>query len=87
MSIPRRGRGGLGIESARLIAGLARVTQDIGLAEELAQDSLVSASAVARIGRAGHPGAWLMAVGKRRAVDIFRRKGPMPARSPSSAGT
>jgi RNA polymerase sigma factor (sigma-70 family) len=62
------------IESARLIAGLARMTRDVGLAEELAQDALVAAleqwpeSGVPR-----NPGAWLMTTAKRRAVDVFRR--------------
>ena len=62
------------IESARLIAGLARFVRDVGLAEELAQDALVAAleqwpeSGVPR-----NPGAWLMAVAKRRAIDLLRR--------------
>jgi RNA polymerase sigma-70 factor (ECF subfamily) len=62
------------IESARLIAGLTRVVRDVGLAEDLAQDALVAAleqwpaSGVPR-----NPGAWLMTVGKRRAIDVLRR--------------
>src|SRR6202050_4306422 len=63
------------LESARLIAGLARyATGDVGLAEELAQDAVVAAleqwpaSGVPR-----NSGAWLMTVAKRRAVDLFRR--------------
>jgi RNA polymerase sigma factor (sigma-70 family) len=62
------------IESARVIAGLARIVRDVGLAEELAQDALVAAleqwpeSGVPR-----NPGAWLMAIGKRRAIDHLRR--------------
>jgi len=62
------------IESARLIAGLARIVRDIGVAEELAQDALVAAleqwpeSGVPRI-----PGAWLMAVARHRAIDHLRR--------------
>jgi RNA polymerase sigma factor (sigma-70 family) len=62
------------MESARLIAGLARYTGDVGLAEELAQDAVVAAleqwpaSGVPR-----NSGAWLMTVAKRRAVDLFRR--------------
>jgi RNA polymerase sigma factor (sigma-70 family) len=62
------------IESARLIAGLARLVRDVGLAEELAQDALVAAleqwpeSGVPR-----NPGAWLMAAAKRRAIDRIRR--------------
>jgi RNA polymerase sigma factor (sigma-70 family) len=63
------------IESARLIAGLARMMRDVGVAEELAQDALVAAleqwpeSGVPR-----NPGAWLMAVAKRRAIDLLRRR-------------
>ena len=62
------------IEQARLIAGLTRIVRDVGLAEELAQDSLVVAlnhwpeSGVPR-----NPGAWLMQTAKRRAIDYFRR--------------
>src|SRR5260221_9405426 len=62
------------MESARLIAGLARYTGDVGLGEELAQDAVVAAleqwpdSGVPR-----NSGAWLMTVAKRRAVDMFRR--------------
>src|SRR5947207_14795840 len=62
------------IESARLIAGLARVVRDVGLAEELAQDALVAAlEQWPRSGVPDNPGAWLMAVGKRRAIDLIRR--------------
>ncbi len=62
------------IERARLIAGLARVTRDIDLAEELAQDALVTALAEwPRIGVPANPGAWLMAAARRRAIDRFRR--------------
>ncbi|MFI7688287.1 RNA polymerase sigma factor [Nonomuraea sp. NPDC049655] len=62
------------IEAPRLIAGLAGLVRDVGLAEELAQDALVAAleqwpeSGVPR-----NPGAWLMTVSKRRAVDLIRR--------------
>ncbi|SDJ78043.1 RNA polymerase sigma factor [Nonomuraea jiangxiensis] len=62
------------IEAARLIAGLAGLVRDVGLAEELAQDALVAAleqwpeSGVPR-----NPGAWLMTVAKRRAIDLIRR--------------
>ena len=62
------------IESARLIAGLARIVRDVGLAEELAQDALVAA--LERWPEAGipdKPGAWLMATAKHRAIDLFRR--------------
>jgi len=62
------------IESARLIAGLARMTGDVGLAEDLAQDALVAA--LERWPRSGvpeNPGAWLMATAKNRAIDLARR--------------
>ena len=62
------------IESARLIAGLARFTGDVGLAEDLAQDALVAALAQwPRTGVPAKPGAWLTAVAKRRAIDQHRR--------------
>ncbi|HJR37455.1 MAG TPA: RNA polymerase sigma factor [Nocardioidaceae bacterium] len=62
------------IESARLIAGLARITGDVGVAEDLAQDALVAAlEQWPAAGVPRNPGAWLMAVGKRRAVDLARR--------------
>src|SRR6187431_2405139 len=63
------------IESARLIAGLTRTVRDVGLAEELAQDALVAA--LEQWPEAGvplNPGAWLMTIAKRRAVDQLRRK-------------
>lgn len=62
------------IESARLIAGLARIVRDVGLAEELAQDALVIA--LERWPASGvpeNPGAWLMATAKHRAIDALRR--------------
>jgi RNA polymerase sigma factor (sigma-70 family) len=62
------------IESARLIAGLARMVRDVGLAEELAQDALVAAlERWPRDGIPDKPGAWLMATAKRRAIDNLRR--------------
>ena len=62
------------IESARLIAGLARIVRDLGLAEELAQDALVAAlQQWPESGVPANPGAWLMAVAKRRAIDSLRR--------------
>ena len=62
------------IERVRLIAGLARMVRNVDLAEELAQDALVVAlSEWPRTGVPANPGAWLMAVAKRRAVDAFRR--------------
>jgi RNA polymerase sigma factor (sigma-70 family) len=63
------------IESARLIAGLARMTGDVGSAEDLAQDALVAAlEQWPESGVPDNPGAWLMAVAKRRAIDLFRRR-------------
>lgn len=62
------------IEQARLIAGLARMTRDIGQAEELAQDALVIAlSEWPKSGIPANPAAWLMAAAKRKAIDGFRR--------------
>ncbi len=62
------------LESARLIAGLARYTGDIGLAEDLAQDAVVAAlEQWPAEGVPRNPGAWLMTVAKRRAIDFFRR--------------
>jgi RNA polymerase sigma factor (sigma-70 family) len=62
------------IESARLIAGLAHFVRDVGVAEELAQEALVAAlEQWPESGVPDNPGAWLMAVGKRRAVDRLRR--------------
>jgi RNA polymerase sigma factor (sigma-70 family) len=63
------------IESARLIAGLARMTRDVGVAEELAQDALVVAlEQWPRSGIPDNPGAWLMATAKNRAIDALRRR-------------
>src|SRR5207237_9786423 len=62
------------IESARLIAGLARMVRDVGLAEELAQDALVAAlERWPESGVPDNPGAWLMATAKHRAIDLWRR--------------
>ena len=62
------------IESPRLIAGLARIVRDIGLAEDLAQDALVAAlEQWPQSGVPDNPGAWLMATAKHRAIDLFRR--------------
>jgi len=62
------------IEAAKLIAGLARLVRDVGVAEELAQDALVAAlEAWPRTGVPGNPGAWLMAAAKNRALDQLRR--------------
>src|SRR6187551_2812206 len=62
------------IESPRLIAGLARMVKDVGLAEELAQDALVVAlERWPQDGVPENPGAWLMTTAKRRAIDLLRR--------------
>ena len=63
------------IESARLIAGLARIVGDVGLAEDLAQDALVAAlEQWPESGVPDNPGAWLMATAKHRAIDQLRRR-------------
>ena len=63
------------IERARLIAGLARMVRNVDLAEELAQDALVTALAEwPRTGVPVNPGAWLMAAARRRAIDSLRRE-------------
>ncbi len=63
------------IESAKIIAGLARMVRDVGLAEELAQDALVAAlEQWPESGVPDNPGAWLMATAKHRAIDLLRRK-------------
>src|SRR5262245_10065634 len=63
------------IESPRLIAGLARIVRDVGLAEDLAQDALVAAlEQWPESGVPDKPGAWLMATAKHRAIDLVRRQ-------------
>src|SRR5262245_20382272 len=63
------------IESARLIAGVARMVRDVGLAEELAQDALVAALETwPKSGVPDNPGAWLMATAKNRALDRLRQR-------------
>jgi RNA polymerase sigma factor (sigma-70 family) len=63
------------IESARVIAGLARMVGDVGLAEELAHNALVSAlEQWPTEGVPNNPGAWLMATAKHRAIDFLRRR-------------
>jgi len=62
------------IESGRVVAGLARLVRDVGLAEELAQDALLAAlEQWPEQGVPANPGAWLAAVGRRRAIDLIRR--------------
>jgi len=63
------------IESARLIAGLTRLVRDVGLAEDLAQDALLTAlERWPKSGVPDNPGAWLMAAAKNRAIDRIRRE-------------
>jgi RNA polymerase sigma factor (sigma-70 family) len=62
------------MESARIVGALTRVTGDVGLAEELAQDALVAAlERWSETGVPARPGAWLMATARHRAIDRFRR--------------
>ena len=62
------------LEFGRLVAGLARYVGDVGLGEELAQEALVDALKQWPVeGTPRNPGAWLMTVGKRKAIDLFRR--------------
>jgi RNA polymerase sigma factor (sigma-70 family) len=74
------------IESARVIAALARRTGDVGLAEDLAQDAFVSALEQWPVsGVPQSPGAWLVTVGKRRWFDTLRRKGTLEGKQPELA--
>src|SRR6059036_204387 len=75
------------IESAQLIAGLARIVRDVGVAEDLAQDALVAAlEQWPEAGVPDNPGAWLMATAKHRAIDVLRR-GKMLDRKHQELGT
>jgi RNA polymerase sigma factor (sigma-70 family) len=74
------------IESARLIAGLARIVRDVGLAEELAQEALVTAlEQWPRSGIPDNPGAWLMTTARNRAIDQLRRERMRSSKSASIA--
>jgi RNA polymerase sigma factor (sigma-70 family) len=74
------------IESAKVIASLARMVRDVGIAEDLAQDALVAAlEQWPESGVPNNPGAWLMATAKRRAIDVLRR-GPMLQRKHEQLG-
>lgn len=74
------------IESAKLIAGIARMVRDVGHAEDLAQDALVAAlEQWPASGIPDNPGAWLMAVAKRRAIDTMRH-GKLIARKQDEVG-
>src|SRR5215472_12777410 len=69
------------MESARIIAGLARLVRDVGLAEELAQDALVAAlEQWPAEGIPARPGAWLMLTAKHRAIDRIRRNERLAAK-------
>ncbi len=74
------------IESARIIAGVARIVRDVGLAEELAQDALVAAlEQWPESGVPEKPGAWLASVARNRAIDHIRRR-PLLDRTHSEIG-
>jgi RNA polymerase sigma factor (sigma-70 family) len=74
------------LESAKLIAGIARIVRDIGVAEELAQDALVAAlEQWPASGIPDNPGAWLMGTAKHRAINVLRR-GKMLARKHEELG-
>ena len=63
------------MESAKLIAGLARIARDVGIAEDLAQDALLAAlERWPQTGVPDNPGAWLMATAKHRSIDQMRRR-------------
>ena len=63
------------MESTRLIAGIARLVRDVGLAEDLAQEALVAAlEQWPESGVPDNPGAWLMATARHRAIDLVRRE-------------
>ncbi|WEO95837.1 RNA polymerase sigma factor [Streptomyces sp. FXJ1.172] len=63
------------LESPRVVAGVARIVRDVGIAEELTQDALVAAlERWSRDGVPDNPGAWLMATARHRAVDLVRRR-------------
>jgi RNA polymerase sigma factor (sigma-70 family) len=69
------------IEAAQLIAALARIVRDVGMAEELAQDALVIALERWPVsGIPDDPGPWLMATAKHRAIDLLRRRGRYEAK-------
>ncbi|MEU6505444.1 RNA polymerase sigma factor [Streptomyces sp. NPDC046942] len=63
------------LESPRVVAGVARIVRDVGIAEELTQDALVAAlEQWSRDGVPDNPGAWLMATARHRAIDLIRRR-------------
>src|SRR6201996_5367184 len=69
------------IESARIVAALTRYTGDFALAEDLAQEALAEALVTwPRNGVPGNPAGWLLPVGRRRAIDAFRRRAALDER-------
>ena len=69
-----------------MIAGLARLVHDVGIAEDLAQDALVAAlEQWPESGIPDNPGAWLMATAKHRAIDMFRRNRRFEQKQPGSS--
>src|ERR1700760_642646 len=69
------------IESARIVGALARYTGDLELAEDLAQEALAEALVTwPRDGVPGNPTGWLLTVGRRRAIDAFRRRAALDER-------
>lgn len=79
--VRRRVDGVWRIESARIVATLAKATGDVGLAEDLAQEALVEAlEQWPRTGIPHNPGAWLTHVAKRRAIDLWRRRAALDQR-------
>src|ERR1700749_2624645 len=69
------------IESARIVGALARYTRDFALAEDLAQEALAEALVTwPRDGVPRNPAGWLLAVGRRRAIDAFRRRSALEQR-------
>lgn len=69
------------IESARIVGALARYARDFALAEDLAQEALAEALVTwPRDGVPGNPAGWLLAVGRRRAIDAFRRRSALEER-------
>lgn len=74
-------------ESARLVAGLARIVNDVGTAEELAQDAMVAAlEQWPASGVPDNPGAWLMSTAKHRAIDLIRREQNLRRKQQQLAG-
>ncbi|MDQ6850670.1 MAG: RNA polymerase sigma factor [Actinomycetota bacterium] len=75
MSVERTVEAVWRIEASRVIAGLMRITRDLGTAEDVAQDAVVAALEQWPVsGVPDNPGAWLMAIGRRRAIDAIRRR-------------